>query len=310
MPNRSHFNSGHRMMNRMRRDNVAHSSHRDAEIPAETLHCVLPGTDCLDLLERLPDASVQLIVCDPPYNLNLADWDRRGDYVDWALTWLTACVRVLADSGSLVLFGGLQYQNNQAGDLQSLMHAIRERLPLRLVNLIIWHYRNGMSAHRFFASRHEEIAWYARTRKYTFNLDAVRIPFDPEVKRAYLRDKRLNPDSVEKGKNPTNVWEIPRLNGNARERVGHPTQKPAALITRLVRGLTHPGDLCLDFFAGSGVTAVVAGGEGRHSIVSDLDPDLGRYLDRLREKIALESGAGIRVGSDLDAVLAASPEPS
>jgi site-specific DNA-methyltransferase (adenine-specific) len=298
VPNRSHFNSAHRTMNRLRREGRAHSSERRSETPEVTYHAVLPSTDCLELLGRVPDGSVQLIVCDPPYNLDIAEWDHRGDYVEWALAWLRECERVLAPSGNLVLFGGLQYQGAGGGDLQELMYAIRHHRGLRLVNLIIWHYRNGMSAHRFFANRHEEIAWYGRSRHYTFNLDAVRIPYAPDVERAYLRDPRLNPDTVRRGKNPTNVWDIPRLNANARERVGHPTQKPAALIERLVRALSNPGDLLLDFFAGSGVTGVVALQCGRHSILADRDPALREYHDRLRERIAPETaGAGEPCGS-------------
>src|SRR5205085_2712365 len=83
--------------------------------------------------------------------------------------------------------------------------------PLRLVNLIVWHYRNGMSAHRFFANRHEEIAWYARTRRYFFDLDAVRLPFDERARREYGWDRRLRPERLAKGKNPTNVRDIERL---------------------------------------------------------------------------------------------------
>jgi len=68
-------------MNRLRREGRAHSSERPCEHPEETHHAVLPGTDCLELLRRLPDRTVQLIVCDPPYNLDIAEWDRRRDYV-------------------------------------------------------------------------------------------------------------------------------------------------------------------------------------------------------------------------------------
>ena len=71
-------------------------------------------------------------------------------------------------------------------------------------------------------------------------------------KKMYMRDKRLKPESIEKGKNPTNVWEISRLNGNSKERVGHETHKPVELVERLVKALSNPGDLVLDFFAGSG----------------------------------------------------------
>jgi site-specific DNA-methyltransferase (adenine-specific) len=135
-----------------------------------------------------------------------------------------------------------------------------------------------MSAHRFFANRHEEIAWFGKTSKYYFDLDAVREPFDEVTKIEYMKDKRLRPESVEKGRNPTNVWKIPRLNGNSKERVGHPTQKPRQLIQRIVRSLSYPGSVVLDFFAGSCVTTRVAIEEGRHSIVSDIDPIIKSYL--------------------------------
>lgn len=302
MSNRSHRNAGHRALNRMRRDGRAHASERPVEMPSVTHHAVLPATDCLDLLAQIPDASIQLIVCDPPYNLDLAAWDNHDDYVGWARRWLAECERVLAPSGNLALFGGLQFENTRAGDLHELLHVIRHERSLLLVNLIIWHYRNGMSAQRFFANRHEEIVWFARTRRYTFNLDAVRIRYTPEVEQAYLRDKRLNPDSVRKGKNPTNVWEIPRLNANSKERVGHPTQKPAALIERLVLALSNPGDLVLDFFAGSGVTAAVAMRCARHSIVADRDPDLRAHTAKLREFLTGLTDPRVELHQSLDAL--------
>jgi site-specific DNA-methyltransferase (adenine-specific) len=136
-----------------------------------------------------------------------------------------------------------------------------------------------MSAHRFFANRHEEALWLSKTKKYYFDLDSVRIPFDEETKRVYKRDKRLNPESVDKGKNPTNVWEINRLSGNSKERVGHPTQKPVEVIRRFVRGLSYPGSTVLDFFAGSGTTGRVCIEEGRNSILADTDPLLNEYLE-------------------------------
>jgi site-specific DNA-methyltransferase (adenine-specific) len=148
---------------------------------------------------------------------------------------------------------------------------VRSQRLFNLVNLIIWHYQNGMGAHRFFANRHEELVWFAKTNRYFFDLDAVRETFDPETKRAYMRDKRLRPESIEKGRNPTNVWRISRLQGNSLERVGHPTQKPMAIIERLIKSLSFEGSVVLDFFAGSAVTSRVAIEHGRHSISSDTD---------------------------------------
>lgn len=267
-------------MNALRKRGGAHSSEHGIEPmpPLRTTHSVLVA-DCVDLLSRIPDRSVQLIVCDPPYNIQLAHWDVHQNYLAWASNWLREAERVLSDTGNLVLFGGLQYQGEAgSGDLLTLLGHMREQSAMRLVNLIIWNYPNGMSAHRFFANRHEEIAWFGKTRKYFFDLDAVREPYDEETKAAYLKDKRLRVDTVEKGRNPTNVWRMSRLNGNSKERVGHPTQKPRQVVQRIVRALSFPGSVVLDFFAGSGVTTRVCIEEGRHSIASDADPELRNYL--------------------------------
>jgi site-specific DNA-methyltransferase (adenine-specific) len=188
---------------------------------------------------------------------------------------------VLSDSGNLVIFGGLQYQAEAgSGDLLTLIQDMRVNSKMRLANLIVWNYPNGMSAHRFFANRHEEIAWFGKTSKYYFDLDAVREPFDEKTKAVYMKDKRLRPESVEKGRNPTNVWRMSRLNGNSKERVGHVTQKPKEVIQRIVRALSYPGSTVLDFFAGSGITSRVAIEEGRHSISGDAEPSLFEYFDK------------------------------
>jgi len=282
MPNRSHSNLGHIGMNALRKRNGLHASEKAVSINSvtETTHAVL-NFDCTDLLRKIPSGSVQLIVCGPPYNINLAHWDNFYNYIEWASRWLQESERVLSETGSIVIFGGLQFQGEAGGgDLLDIMSYMRQHSKMLLVNLIIWHYANGMSAHRFFANRHEEIAWFAKTNKYFFDLDAVRIPFDDETKATYLRDKRLKPESIEKGKNPTNVWKINRLNGNSLERVGHPTQKPVDVIRRLVKALSYRGASVLDFFAGSGVTARVCMEEGRHSISSDISSDLCNYLNQ------------------------------
>jgi len=282
--NRSHRNPGHIALNRMRRDGITHSADQVGQLPETTFHAVLVE-DCLKTLSRLPDHSIQLIVCDPPYNINIAGWDSHPNYIDWASGWLKEAERVLANTGSIVIFGGFQFQKEAgSGDLLDMMHHLRHNSQMLFVNMIIWHYRTGMSAHRFFANRHEEIAWFAKSKKYTFNLDAVRIPFDDETKKLYMRDKRLRPESIEKGKNPTNVWLVPRLNGNSLERVGHPTQKPLALVDRLVLALSSPGSTVLDFFAGSGTTTRACIGNGRHSICSDIDPAFPEYLGAMLKK--------------------------
>ena len=296
MANRSHRNAGHIAMNVLRKTGRQHRSESGPrEDLRETVHAVF-AADCMDVLGRLPTSSVQLIVCDPPYNILMADWDDHEDYLAWARHWLTEVKRVLSDTGSIVIFGGLQYQGEAgSGDLLSLIHEIRSTKLLNLVNLIIWNYPNGMGAQRFFANRHEEIVWFTKSSRYFFDLDSVREPFDEETKKAYLKDKRLRPESVEKGKNPSNVWRIGRLNGNSLERVGHPTQKPVALIERIIRGLSYEGSVVLDFFAGSAVTSRVAIEQGRHSVSTDLSPSVNDFFKaQLRNWISID-GVGPRV---------------
>ena len=205
-------------------------------------------------------------------------WDTFDNYLEWAKTWLDEIYRILSDSGNCVIFGGFQFQDLKKGDLLEILHYTRHSTKLRFVNLIIWYYKNGMSAHRFFANRHEEVIWLTKTKKYYFNLDAVRVPYSPKQKKAALKDKRLISANVEKGKNPTNVWEIGRLNGNSKERVGHSTQKPVEIIRRFVRGLSYPGSIVFDFFAGSGTTGRACIEEGRNSILVDTDSMLNEYL--------------------------------
>ena len=277
-------------MNALRKAGQKHSS--EASLPmaadARTTHRLHVG-DCLDVLAKIPDESIQLIICDPPYNILLADWDDHLDYIAWAQKWLAEAERVLSPTGSIAIFGGLQYQGEAgSGDLISIISHMRQHSRMLLANLIIWNYPNGMSAQRFFANRHEEIAWFAKSKKYYFDLDAVREPYDEETKAAYMKDKRLNPESVEKGRNPTNVWRMGRLNGNSLERVGHPTQKPLAVIQRLVRALSYPGSTVLDFFAGSAITARVAIQEGRNSICTDADPVIRDYMAKQLEFLRQE----------------------
>ena len=285
MSNRSHRNHGHIGMNSLNKSGRTHQSRMGLkEGPVgRTYHSVF-AADCMDVLSQLPDDSVQLIICDPPYNILMADWDEHADYLSWADEWLLEAKRVLSDTGNFVIFGGLQYQGEAgSGDLLSIISEVRSKKLFNLVNLIIWNYPNGMSAHRFFANRHEEVVWFTKSRKYYFDLDAVREPYDEATKKAYLKDKRLRPESVEKGRNPTNVWQIPRLNGNAKERVGHPTQKPIAIIERLIKSLSYEGSVVLDFFAGSAVTTRVAMEHGRHSISTDKEEEITPYFKKHME---------------------------
>lgn len=279
MANKSHFNSGLRTLNQQKRDGDKHSSSIDSINVPKTIQAFFIQ-DAIEFLKTVPDNSIQLILIDPPYNLDLDTWDTFENYLEWAKQWLDEIYRILSPSGNCVIFGGFQYQDLKKGDLLEILHYTRHNTNLRFTNLVIWYYKNGMSAYRYFANRHEEAVWLSKTKKYYFDLDSVRVPYSEEQKKVALRDKRLIPENVEKGKNPTNVWEIGRLNGNAKERVGHPTQKPVELIRRFVRSLSYEGSTVLDFFAGSGTTGRVCIEENRHSILVDSDDSLLEYFSK------------------------------
>lgn len=278
--NKSHHNHALMSLNKMRKDNnLKYKTSADFAVPDQVKLC-LNIMDCCDFLKAIPDESVQLICIDPPYNLELAGWDIYENYIDWAAKWLNEAYRVLSKNGNMVIFGGIQFRNAKSGDLIDIIHYIRRNTQFKLVNTIIWRYKNGMSAHRYFANRHEEIIWLTKSNDYYFDLDSVREPYSEKDLKAALKDKRLNPENTIKGKNPTNVWEINRLNGNSKERVGHPTQKPVKIINRLVKALSYPGSIVLDFFAGSGTVGRVCITEGRHCLMCDNDPSTIDYFKK------------------------------
>src|ERR1700756_1647705 len=142
MSNRSHRNAGHIGMNRLRKQGMAPSSMRAAapSLTGRTCH-VADVADCLTTLRRIPSGSIQLVICDPPYNINVAAWDDLETYVDWPGQWISEVKGALPRSGNFVLFGGLQYQAEAgSGDLLSLMGWMRRHSRMQLANLIIWNY--------------------------------------------------------------------------------------------------------------------------------------------------------------------------
>lgn len=278
--NRSHSNHALMSLNKLRRDNsLKHKTSKDFSQPKESI-IALSIMDCCEFLSQLPDESIQLICLDPPYNLELAGWDIYDNYIEWAEKWLYEAYRVLSKTGSLVIFGGIQFRDAKSGDLIDIIHHVRYNTKFKLVNTIVWYYKNGMSAHRYFANRHEEAIWLVKSNDYYFDLDAVRVPYSEEDLKNALKDKRLNPENTLKGKNPTNVWQIGRLNGNSKERVGHPTQKPVEIIERIVKSLSYPGSVVLDFFAGSGTVGRVCIAEGRHCLLCDNDNSSNEYFNK------------------------------
>ena len=121
--NKSHNNSALMSINKMNSNNIKSKTSVDFKIPDKT-NCVLINKDCLDLLKILPDESVQLILIDPPYNLDLEVWDTYDNYIEWAAKWLDEAYRVLSKNGNMVIFGGTQFLDARSGDLIEIIYQI------------------------------------------------------------------------------------------------------------------------------------------------------------------------------------------
>lgn len=240
---------------------------------------------CLDVLPTLAESSVDLIATDPPFNIGYRydvyrDKRSRADYLAFVDQWLAAAVRVLSPVGTMWVAIGDEY----AAEYKVRLDA----LGLTMRNWCVWHYTFGTHQKKKFGRDHTHLLYYVRNPKqFTFNAGAVRI----ESGRQRAGDKRANP----LGRVPGDVWDFPRLPGNAKERTGHPCQMPEAVLERIIRACSHEGDTVLDPFAGSGTTLAVAQRLGRDAIGIELSADyaarIEQRLARDRERLAAEATA-------------------
>ncbi len=222
--------------------------------------------DCITVLDTLPEKSVDLIFADPPYNLQLRkelrrpnqtlvdavddDWDKFTDfaaYDEFTRRWLTACRRVLKDTGTLWVIGSYHNIYRVGAALQDL--------GFWFINDIVWDKVNPMPQFRGtrFTNAHETLLWCKksqRQKRYTFNYHAMK--------------------SMNDGKQMRSDWEIPICTGSERLTVdgkkAHSTQKPEALLYRVILSSSNPGDVVLDPFFGTGTTGAVAKKLGRRFI--------------------------------------------
>lgn len=238
--------------------------------------------DCIQVLKSIPEKSIDLIFADPPYNLQLSqvlyrpnmsrvdgvtdDWDHFESfeaYDRFTREWLSACRRVLKDTGTIWVIGS--YHNiYRAG-------AILQELGFWFLNDIIWVKSNPMPNFRGvrFTNAHETLIWAQKIKgaRYTFNHRAM---------------KALND-----GLQMRSDWELPICNGRERIKIdgrkAHSAQKPEALLYRILLSSTRSGDVVLDPFLGSGTSAVVARKLHRHWIGIERNPD---YVEIARRRIA------------------------
>ena len=239
--------------------------------------------DCINILSRLPNRSVDLVFADPPYNLQLGggltrpdqsvvdgvtdDWDRFDSFDAYDLfthQWLTEARRVLKDNGAIWVIGS--YHNIFR------VGAILQDTGFWIQNDVIWLKTNPMPNFKGtrFQNAHETLIWAGKSdrSKVTFNYQALKVFND---------DTQMRSD-----------WTIPLCTGSERlkndaGKKAHPTQKPEALLKRVLLATTHPGDIVLDPFSGTGTTAATARMLGRHFVGIERDPD---YVQLSRARLA------------------------
>lgn len=238
-------------------------------------HVIYRG-EAVDVLRReVQDNSVDLIFVDPPYNIGKRfgdfhdKWPSDEAYAEWCHEWLSLCIRKLSPTGSMYVMTSTQA-------LPFLDIYLRNRV--NILSRIVWSYdSSGVQAKRFFGSMYEPILFCVKDRRnYTFNADEISVEAKTGAKRKLIDYRKAVPGPYSTRKVPGNVWSFPRVRYRMDEYENHPSQKPEALLERIIRASSNEGDTVLDPFAGTFTTNAVARALGRNSIGIELARD---YVD-------------------------------
>ena len=257
--------------------------------PAFNSHGVsLFRVDAVEAMACLPREVFDLTVTSPPYNIG-KEYETSmplPDYIKWSETWINQVYQLCKPSGAFWLNLGY-IKVPERGRAVPIAYLLWETLPFYLLQEVVWNYGAGVSTKRIFSPRNEKFLWLVKSLDhYTFNLDEVRDPntkYPNQKKDGKIRVNRL-------GKNPTDVWQFPKvttgqgLTGRraSPERTKHPAQFPVAVIDRIVKACSNPGDVIFDPFIGSGTTAEVAIRNGRDAVGFEIKAE---YLDIAVERL-------------------------
>lgn len=245
---------------------------------------------------------------DPPYNIgkkfsNFHDkWPSDIEYAKWAYQWIDECVRILKPTGSLYLM-----TSTQAMPYFDLY--VRDKLSI--LSRIIWAYdSSGVQAKKYFGSMYEPILYCVKDPKaYCFNADDILVEAKTGAKRKLIDYRGKEPKQYNTQKVPGNVWEFPRVRYRMDEYEEHPSQKPEALLDRIIRTSSNAGDIVLDPFAGTFTTAAVAKNLDRRSISIEAQSDylkiglrrvlemqdyLGEKLEPIKKNTKIKNGRGVK----------------
>lgn len=218
--------------------------------------------DSIRWLSSIDSETVDLIIADPPYNINKAEWDTfesQQAYVQWSLNWIKEAARILKPKGTMYICGFSEI----LADIK--LPALEYFAGCRW---LVWHYKNKANLRNDWGRSHESILHFRKSNKFIFNIDNVRIPYSnhtvkyPERPQAetsqYGKGKKYVWQPHPRGAKPRDVIEIPTTCNGMNETTPHPTQKPEELIRKLILASSDVDDTIIDPFLGSGTTTVVA----------------------------------------------------
>jgi len=239
--------------------------------------------DCIEGLQDLPDQCADLVVADPPYNLNknFEVWkeaEKRNEWLPWSKAWLDEVKRITRPGGNIFVYG----IHRHLCWLQCYMYEI----GLTYQRQIIWYYENGFAGYskKTLAAHYEPILWFSKGKTYTYN--AIREPYKSteRLKHKIIKNGKVWEPHPE-GRLAGDVWSFPTLAGRRfrEEKVDHPTQKPLSISRRIVRHFSNEGDLVVVPFAGSGSECLAALMENRNYIGFELNP---KYVAIAQKRIA------------------------
>jgi len=243
----------------------------------------LQQKDCLDFLTTQEDNSMDLIIADPPYFQIVKNswdnkWESEKEYIEWCHEWTHEAARVLKPNRCLAVWGTTKTDVF----LRYKLEVINKVPKLEYQNWIIWGYDWGGRTKKTFPRKHEDLLIYSKGKEFLFNSDDVRIPY--KMKNNSYRAKTKGNTNNPLGKVPTDVWIKNNLTISKEYAGWHPTQKPIALLERIIKGYTNKGDLVCDFFSGAGSTAIAANKTDRRFIGCELEQE---YYIKSLERIDL-----------------------
>jgi len=221
-------------------------------------------------LELVPNDSIDLMFIDPPYNIGKNfnttkdRWNTDDDYLNWSYKWIDICIKKLKKNGSLYIMTSTQFMP---------YFDIYVRKNMTILSRIVWYYdSSGVQAKKYFGSLYEPILFCVKDEKdYCFNGSEILVEAKTGAKRKLIDYRKPIPVQYNSTKIPGNVWEFPRVRYRMDEYENHPSQKPIALLERIIKASSNEGDIILDPFSGTFTTSFVCQKLGRKSIGIEID---------------------------------------